>query len=176
MLASWNQNCGVVIKGYDLSFPLPAGWTVTKNDAWFKGDGALCVLKKLDGGQSRGPTICIWIGNYFDLEYARKLDTTPPALMILGALSGASDLQEYMRIADSLKITTDDVTQQQTRHPWLNVEGTGPHIVAAMTAITSKNKIGTFFITVAARRESIDETIRVADQLGTHILGQLNSN
>ena len=165
----------VGIKGYDLSFPLPDSWTVTQNDTTDK--GALCVLIKRDSGESHDPTICIWVGNYAQ-ELAGMFGIKPGIFMVLMAVSGADDVQETLRTG-RFEMSLDINLNQKTEHTFVDFKISGSDVATAVTAIDreNKNKSGTFFtISVAASKESIDETKGIADQLVTHILAQLNAS
>jgi len=176
----------VAIKGYHLSFPLPAGWTITQNDNMLpyggtaaKNDdrdkGALCVLIKRDAPPGFGPTICIWLGNY-----AQKLGESlfggeaPLNVMLFMAVSGA-DVLRGASPPDKIEFHMDLNMNIKTEHPCGAFTTPGSDVIATF-AVPSYKSSTHFAITAAATKESLDETTSVADRLITHILDQLKAS
>ncbi len=80
-----------------------------------------------------------------------------------------TNLTDYVSSILNTQLHALIITHQDTDHYGLVQE--------SVAAIDQENKSGTdFTISVAASRESIDETKSVADQLVTHILAQLNAS
>lgn len=161
----------VTITGYDLRFPIPKGWTLTRNDG--TDEGTLCVLIKRDEGETEGPTICIWVGNYHR-ELAEILGIDQLSLLVLIPVSGGVNLHDALQSDIKVSIDFGNVPKSDYADVIFKVEDSD--VVASVMSLSQRSRSETFFtISVAANRENFDETLRVANNLATRILTQLNA-